>query len=295
MTLRAHSSRRAFTLVELLVVIAIIAVLIAILLPALSAAKRQAQTVKCKAHLNQLGQAYFMYAIDYKGYWPITSIEPYGNDPNVPVVYWQNLIARYITRGKPGNSSTSAEQAEYTRSRSILWGCPVYEGYSQTTSPDGINRLQTGYGMNGEAKFRQDYPSPTNPSLSGSPTATAQIEKNLIRVYNAGRWMKGTEYTRPSNRALLADCRFWSLEALNPVGGNIPGQEVRSGVTYTGGISGQTTFDFYRHGRTPSIEGTQYSTTGGSVVFNVLYCDGHVSTATDRKEAYLSVRMKFPG
>src|SRR5688572_2203368 len=147
MNLRAHPSRRAFTLVELLVVIAIIAVLIAILLPALSAAKRHAQTVKCKAHLNQLGQAYFMYAIDYKGYWPITAIEPYGNDPNVQVVYWQNLIARYITRGKPGNSSTTADQAEYTRSRSILWGCPTYEGYASSASPDGINRLQTGYGM----------------------------------------------------------------------------------------------------------------------------------------------------
>jgi prepilin-type processing-associated H-X9-DG protein len=34
---------------------------------------------------------------------------------------------------------------------------------------------------------------------------------------------------------------------------------------------------------------------GGSVAFNILYCDGHVATATDRKEAYLSVRMKFPG
>jgi prepilin-type processing-associated H-X9-DG protein len=110
-----------------------------------------------------------------------------------------------------------------------------------------------------------------------------------------GRWMKQTEFTKPSQRALLADCRFWSLEALNPVGGVIPGQEVRSTSTYTPGVSGQTTFDFYRHGRYPSVEGTQYSTSGGQVSYNILYCDGHVTTSNDRKDAYLSVRMKFPG
>jgi prepilin-type processing-associated H-X9-DG protein len=107
--------------------------------------------------------------------------------------------------------------------------------------------------------------------------------------------MKQTQFTKPAQRALIADCRFWSLEALNPAGGVIPGQEVRSTVTYTGGVNGQTTFDFYRHGRNPPVEGTQYSTSGGSISYNILYCDGHVATSNDRKEAYLSVRMKFPG
>jgi prepilin-type N-terminal cleavage/methylation domain-containing protein/prepilin-type processing-associated H-X9-DG protein len=287
---RAAHPRRGFTLVELLVVIAIIAVLIAILLPALNAARRQANSVKCKASLNQIGQAYFMYAIDYKGYWPVSAVEDYDN---LTPAYWQNIIAKYVTKAKIGVTSTTDQDAIFAR-RSIIWGCPVFEGYF-TGTIGGVNRLQTGYGMNCEARMREDYPSPTNLSLSGSPTNTAAIERALIRTYSMGRWMKQTEFTKPAQRALIADCRFWSLEALNPAGGVIPGQESNPTSTYTSGASGQTTFDFYRHGRYPSVVGTQYSPTGGSVAFNILYCDGHVATSNDRKEAYLSVRMKFPG
>src|SRR5881392_3446123 len=102
MSSKARHSWWGFTLVELLVVIAIIAVLIAILLPALNGARRQANAVKCKAHLAQIGQAYFMYAIDYKGYWPVSAIEDYdGLTPS----YWQNIIGKYITKAKIGVTS----------------------------------------------------------------------------------------------------------------------------------------------------------------------------------------------
>ena len=240
--------------------------------------------------LQQIGQAFYMYSLDYKGYWPVAAVEDY--DGLMPA-YWQNILARYVTRSKIGVTSTTDDEAIYAR-RSIIWGCTNFEGY-YTGTIGGVNRLQTGYGMNSEAKMREDYPTPTNLSLSGSATTTAAVEKALIRTYSMGRWMKQTEFTKPAQRALLADCRFWSLEALNPVGGVIPGQEVRSTVTYTSGVSGQTTFDFYRHGRVPGIVGSQYQTSGGQVAFNILYCDGHVVTAHDPKEAYLSVRMKFPG
>jgi prepilin-type N-terminal cleavage/methylation domain-containing protein/prepilin-type processing-associated H-X9-DG protein len=62
--------RKGFTLVELLVVISIIGLLLAILFPALAAAMKVANQMKCGANLRSIGQATKIYSSQNHGHWP---------------------------------------------------------------------------------------------------------------------------------------------------------------------------------------------------------------------------------
>lgn len=92
------NGKKGFTLIELLVVITIISALIAILLPALSAARKTAQSLQCLSNQRQLVTAMTVFQTDYSG----KMIVPRWTDPNggpgsESARYWGQQIIKNIT------------------------------------------------------------------------------------------------------------------------------------------------------------------------------------------------------
>ncbi len=67
------SSRAAFTLIELLVTLAVIGVLASLLMPALSGARKKADSTRCISNLRQLGIAARVYADENEGRLPLVA------------------------------------------------------------------------------------------------------------------------------------------------------------------------------------------------------------------------------
>lgn len=304
---------KAFTLVELLVVIGIIALLISILLPALSSARRAAGAVKCGAALREIGNSFQLYSQEYKGYAPASRIYIDSGSYNIngfdftnaQAPFWFDFLEKYVTKSKVGWSAGADASASLQQLRSIFWACPAWDAYTNAAGPAGFNVTQPGYGMNGFPEYQPDFP-PLGAELGEAGTYAQLV--NTPRWTTAGmttnRWYKLNKWNHPTERALVADCLFWFMEA-RPTPPNTPPnpwlvgeQNLANATTWTGPFAAyQTTFDYYRHGKYPSLNylNTQFNAVGGKRAYEVLFADGHVSELTDQQSAYKVVRMRFPG
>ncbi len=202
-----------FTLIELLVVIAIIALLMAVLLPALSRAKRLAQSMACLNNLRQLQTCWLMYANDHGGAMP-PNLSVYDLSTGQPI---PGLDLRLTWCA--GNARTDLDTANieagylfpYNRSTAI-YHCPA----DQARVPGSNVRHTRSYNMSQSVtgirfpRILADIPSFQNlTQIRGPEPANLfvfldvhedQITDSLFGIPLPGDPWDGTWFDLPANR-----------------------------------------------------------------------------------------------
>lgn len=307
------SCHRAFTLVELLVVIGIIALLISILLPALTAARRQAQTVKCLANIRSILQGMHMYAAENRGYIagsPVTSgrflyTSAWKSDPNYsqgncPDIVqnwdWMSPIARYMNIRFDGGGSSASRLARFeTLRRQPVFTCPSNDilagpyGTALKCSYDTLISYNTAsiFLLNPTGTGGGSFVTQAFSDCSPPPGYSPKIE----RVGIASRKIYIADGARFSSASVVPDIDL-NYSASGGGGFSDVGAFTaqshswdRSGAPANGGKGFDARLYAFRHGT------QKQHASSGSYLFNAGFYDGHAATLGDLEGADPSLWM----
>ncbi|MEZ6191608.1 MAG: type II secretion system protein [Phycisphaerales bacterium] len=247
-----HTRRFAgFTLIELLVVISIIALLVGILLPALGAARRSAQDLKCGSNIRQLGIGLTSYATDYSGNYPPN----WNNGPQADWRFWYDdeRIGNYMPDSIGGGTvNTTVGGGGFV--------CPRDENSLRSYAMNfwGSSELNFSKFVEDGYTFQADAKNATQVLLLADTFACWGNE-------NDG-WFTAATVGEPDS--------FVSPSAGAMFGGN-PSRVVSAySVPQTRFGPVHTELSYYRHGS----GGTETDPKGA---VNIAYVDGHVAKKTD--------------
>jgi prepilin-type N-terminal cleavage/methylation domain-containing protein/prepilin-type processing-associated H-X9-DG protein len=247
---------KAFTLVELLVVIGIIALLIAILLPTLSSARRQSNSVKCLSNLRQIGNAFNLYAIQYKGSYPV-AVHEVGNAqyPTPEEHRWPDFVAPFVS----ATQQFKYDDLEEIRQNSVIWGCPEWTK-SQESGGSFADKVRVGYGMN----YYCTYFEPGGDAVLAYISATG----------TNGMYLKQSKWNKSAERGLIADAVAHVISTpgtMDSTNGKWqPFDPVAFGAFYV---------DAKRHLKPSATKTQSYNEKG----LNMLFCDGHATSVSVRE------------
>ena len=279
-----RSDVTAFTLVELLVVIGVIAVLVAILLPALSKARKQAQTTSCMSNLRQVGLAMRMYTSENKGWLPLIRGGPAWDG-----AYWYVPLCKYLGKDLSKYNTPDTWRAMAVDDiQGVFRACPSYESIHPEV-------WRPGYGMNFHLYLG------TNALAKGSaqkvdtkaiPMANIFILPAPGENYRAGT-VRLDSVPKPVERILVGDSsNNWmgmeqSSDRRTPLTYDFARSTDPIYATYGGFAGGHP---FRHNGFASDCDPSARSVTMSRARANYLFCDGHVESLD-----YITARAKMQG
>lgn len=142
---------KAFTLIELLVVIAVIAVLMAILMPALQAAKDQAQRVHCVSNTRTLMLGWLLYKDDFDGKIVGGHTGQYPEPNGKTMMHWVDRPSAYADSWDLKRAAIRRGMLyKYVGEEIGVYRCPADRRKESSSLPVAYRTFSIAGGANGE-------------------------------------------------------------------------------------------------------------------------------------------------
>src|SRR5205823_9947066 len=132
-----------------------------------------------------------------------------------------NFLAKFVSTTKGGAGDMTLNKTELDR-KTVIWGCPVWEGYPETRAAiialgGTIEHHYTGYSLNYQPTYTASNPAPATDYPPQVEAIEIVLLDNIATIdTSVCTWWKSNKYTDAASRAVFGDCYAISLEAKAP-------------------------------------------------------------------------------